>query len=52
MDDDWLEEQAGLPDEELSIEEDRRRTRAAAKDGLTRAAQVLLLHQLHEIWSL
>lgn len=46
MDDDWLGEHAGLPDEDLSIEEDRKRTRAAAKAGLAKAAQVLLLHQL------
>lgn len=39
VDDGWLDEQAGLPEEEVSIEEDRRRTRAAARAGLSKAAQ-------------
>lgn len=40
VDDNWLDEQAGLPDEEVSIEEDRKRTRAAAKAGLAKAAEI------------
>lgn len=40
IEDDCYNEQEGLPEEEVSIEEDRRRTRAAARAGLTKAAQV------------